>query len=101
MFVSHRSRPLSSLHEISKDWRERRPMDGRSSDCLCREGALGARFGISRFGRWNEFLSRWCWVQIFVCDRSPIIHPRNDSNRAAEWVNRPRCLATIAHDLSR
>ena len=74
-----------------------------------RKGALGAKFGISCFGRRNEFLSRKIdrksvgrGRQIFVkirCDRSQIIHPRYNSNCAAEWVSGPKWLAKLARPL--
>jgi hypothetical protein len=69
------------------------------------QGALGAKFGIPRFGKSNEFFKSGDFDpvrrQIFVkirCDRSQIVHPRTgvmpihqSSNRAAEWVNRSKC----------
>ena len=74
-----------------------------------RKGALGAKFGISCFGRRNEFLSRKIdrksvgrGRQIFVkirCDRSQIIHPRYNSNCAAEWASGPKSLAKLARPL--
>src|SRR6266850_1516443 len=77
---------------------------------FCAQGALGAKFGIPRFGKSNEFFKSGDFDQvrrqIFVkirCDRSQIVHPRTGvmamhqtSNRAAEWVNRSKCSGKLA-----